>query len=85
MDPFKGIVVSLIRLYLIFFVFSYFLVEKKLSQDFGFVVKDGAQPSNYLNLMIFFMLLEPLFFFLNIFMTKFSRVMEFNADVFSVD
>ena len=55
MDILKSMVSSLVRIYLVFFAFSYSLKYTSMYADFGF-----AENSVYISLMLFFMLLDPL-------------------------
>ena len=80
MDILKGMASSLIRIYVIFFAFSYSLEYTNMPADFGFKDK-----SVYVSLMLFFMLLEPLMEVLSIQQVAMVRRMEFNADKYSIE
>jgi Zn-dependent protease with chaperone function len=61
MDTFKLLAISLTRLYIIFFAFSYSIKYTDMPNDFGF-----SEESVFLSLLLFFQLLEPLMEALNI-------------------
>jgi len=74
MDTVKLISAGLIKIYLVFFAFSYSLEYTDMPKDFGF--KD-ERNSKFLSLIIFFMMVEPIFYILGILNTWVTRYVEF--------
>ena len=67
-------------IYIIFFVFGFSFEKTDMDKDFGF-----TDPSVYVKLMLFFVLLEPVNEILHIKQVTFVRSIEFAADKYSVD
>ena len=55
MDNPKGIAISVIRMYLLFFAFSYALKNTNMPASFGF-----ADTSTFVSLFLFFMVISPI-------------------------
>lgn len=80
MDTIKLMISQLIKIYAVFFAFSYSLEYTAMWRDFGF-----AKESKFLSLILFFMLIEPIFYVLQVLNTWMTRRIEFQADEFSVE
>ena len=79
-DTVKGLVNSLVQIYLIFFGFSFAIDNSDILQSFGFTEK-----SVFVSLYLFLMLLSPLMEVLQIKDVIMVRTMEFAADKYSVE
>lgn len=71
---------SLVKIYLIFFAFSYALKYANMPLSFGF-----TEQSTFIQLIIFFQVIEPLMEFLHFVDVAMVRKMEFAADKYSVE
>lgn len=67
-------------IYIIFYVFGYSFEKTDMANDFGF-----TDPSVYVKLMLFFLMLEPVNEILSIGRVAFVRSIEFAADKYSVN
>lgn len=72
MDTVKLLVFGLIKIYAIFFAFSYAITATDMPKDFGF-----QKETKFLSLILFFMLCEPIFYILGVFNTLMTRRVEF--------
>jgi len=64
---------SLLKIYVVFFAFSYSIEYTDMPKDFGF--KDNK--SKFLSLILFFMIIEPIFYVLAVLNTWMVRRIEF--------
>jgi len=81
MDNVKGIALSILRQYAVFFLFSFAFKYTNMPQSFGF----KGPMSTFMSLYIFFMLMSPIFYLFDLIDTLFTRSIEFSADRYSVD
>ena len=75
---YKGLVLSLIQLFVLTFLLGKALVLPQFSQALG-----AQQISFYMGLTAFFLLYSPVSFVLDIFMNLFSRKHEYQADAYA--
>jgi len=89
MDVYKGMILGLLEIFMIFFSFSYSLQYTNMPKDFGFdpnplIENATGKPSVFLSLVIFSMLLEPLMYILASLKVFMTRSWEYKADEFCI-
>jgi len=80
MDNPKGIALSVFRMYLLFFAFSFALKYTNMPVNFGF-----TEPSTFVSLYLFMMVMTPVLYLLELLDVLFVRSIEFAADRYSVE
>ena len=80
MHPLKNLFWSIINLFLMFTLFSFVINNHAILYSFGFLAE-----SNFISLILFFKLYEPVSFLTSLIQTLLSRHFEFQADAFAAE
>ena len=84
-DNLKHMAFRVANIYFSLFCFSFALKYTDMPKDFGFVNPEGYGKSNFLALLLFFMLFSPVSFFTGLIKIFMTRKLEFGADRFAVE